>query len=188
MPKMTSMLIHVAFERVTRLARAADYGGGLNPAQWQSLRYLARCNRFSDSQKHLGCYLASTKGTVSQTLASLVSKGLIRKTARPGGGLTLSLTPAGEEMLDSDPAAALVDQLDALSCRERKRLLRNLRAIMPDAPPGARPEAGFGTCGDCRHFSKRGKKGKKAFCARFGVALKKKETRRLCAHHAPREG
>ena len=63
-------------ERVSRLARAASFEHGLHPAQWEALRYLASANIFSNSPKALARYLGATKGTVSQTLAALVAKGL----------------------------------------------------------------------------------------------------------------
>jgi predicted transcriptional regulator len=57
-------------DRLERLTRAGE-GLGLNPAQWEALRFLARANRFSRSPAAVADYLASTRGTVSQTLIAL---------------------------------------------------------------------------------------------------------------------
>ena len=114
----------LALERLTRLIRAGEHGGGLNPAQWSALRYLARCNRFSNSPAALTRYLGATKGTVSQTLIALERKGLIAKSARPGEArsLVLTLTPAGEKLLADDPWSVLDTLLDQAGGKGRKKL------------------------------------------------------------------
>ena len=61
-------------ERLARIMRAREHEGGLNPAQWEALRYLSRANRFSDSPGALTRYLGATKGTISQTLMALERK------------------------------------------------------------------------------------------------------------------
>ena len=59
--------------RLDRLMRSGVAVEGLNPAQWEALRYLARANRFSRPPAGLADYLGSTRGTVSQTLDSAAS-------------------------------------------------------------------------------------------------------------------
>ena len=66
-------------ERLGRLLRAGDHAAGLNPAQAEALRYLARANRFSRTPASLAVYLGSTRGTVSQTLMALEAKGLLTR-------------------------------------------------------------------------------------------------------------
>ncbi len=187
MPKTTTVLLHVAFDRAARLLRAADYGRGLNPAQWQTLRYLARCNRFSNSQKALGDYLAATKGTVSQTLASLVAKGLVLKEPRQGGGQSLFLTEKGRQALAADPALDFLDKLDAFPTGDLKNLLYDLEnMVLPSLAPDAAAEA-FGPCRNCAHLEMRAGRKPKFHCGHFNVPLKKKETKNLCAHVSPRQ-
>ncbi len=186
MPKTTTVLLHVAFDRAARLLRAADYGGGLNPAQWQSLRYLARCNRFSNSQKALGDYLAATKGTVSQTLAALVAKGLIVKEPRQGGGQSLFLTEKGRQTLAADPALDFLGKLDAFPAGDLKNLLYDLEnMVLPSLAAGSAAWA-FGPCRNCAHLVTRTGRKRKFHCGFFDVPLKKKETKKLCAHLSPR--
>ena len=62
----TGDLIVWPLERLARLMRAKEHEDGLNPAQWESLRYLARANRFSNSPGALTRYLGATKGTMVQ--------------------------------------------------------------------------------------------------------------------------
>ncbi len=68
-------------ERLDRLVRSGESGHGLNPAQWEALRYLARANRFSRNPAALADYLGSTRGTVSQTLIALEQKGHVARTS-----------------------------------------------------------------------------------------------------------
>ena len=79
-------------ERLARVMRAREHEGGLNPAQWEALRYLNRANRFSNSPGALTRYLGATKGTISQTLMALERKGFIAKAERPGEKRSVSLS------------------------------------------------------------------------------------------------
>src|SRR5690606_16552640 len=67
---------------VDRLARAVhclQYAEGLNPAQWVALRFLGCANRYSRTPTGLAEFLATTKGTASQTIKSLEQKGFVRR-------------------------------------------------------------------------------------------------------------
>lgn len=66
-------------DRIERLARSGVPVHGLNPAQWEALRYLGRANRFSRTPAGLAAYLGSTRGTVSQTLIALEQKGFLAR-------------------------------------------------------------------------------------------------------------
>ena len=91
--------------RLARLMRSAEHEIGLNPAQWEALRFLARCNENSNSPIALTRYLGATKGTISQTVIALVNKGLVNKTNREGErrSVALTLTDEGHEYLKEDP-------------------------------------------------------------------------------------
>lgn len=91
--------------RLARLMRSAEHEIGLNPAQWEALRFLSRCNENSNSPIALTRYLGATKGTISQTVIALVNKGLVTKANRKGErrSIALSLTDEGREMLQVDP-------------------------------------------------------------------------------------
>src|SRR5579885_461789 len=100
-------------DRLDRLARSDEQVGNLNPAQWEALRYLARANRFSRTPAALADYLASTRGTVSRTLASLEAKGYVSRDAslRDGRSVVLALTARGEQLLRRDPLFTLADDI-----------------------------------------------------------------------------
>jgi DNA-binding MarR family transcriptional regulator len=66
---------------VDRLARAVhclQYAEGLNPAQWVALRYLGCANRYSRTPTGLAEFLATTKGTASQTSSHWNKRDLFR--------------------------------------------------------------------------------------------------------------
>src|SRR5436190_7638078 len=102
--------IAIALERLARLMRAGEHGDGLNPAQWEALRYLARANRFSNAPGALTKYLGATKGTISQTVMALERKGLVSKSRRESEkrSVSLVLTPKGEALLAGDPWSKLL--------------------------------------------------------------------------------
>lgn len=138
-------------ERLGRLLRAGDHAAGLNPAQAEALRYLARANRFSRTPAALAEYLGSTRGTVSQTLLALEAKGMIdrKANARDGRSIMLELTPSGMEFLGDDPVWMIARAIDAGSAASSLAddLEAGLRTFL--AERGGRA---FGACHTCRHF------------------------------------
>lgn len=145
-------------ERIGRVLRAGDHATGLNPAQAEALRYLARANRFSRTPAALAEFLGCTRGTVSQTLLALEAKGLIERqaNARDGRSVTLALTKAGTEFLRSDPVRTLAATIDASGADAR--LADHLEATLHEAIV-QRGGRAFGVCHSCRHFRRDQRKG-----------------------------
>jgi DNA-binding MarR family transcriptional regulator len=168
-------------ERLARLVRASEHGGGLNPAQWEALRYLARANRFSDSPGALTRYLGATKGTVSQTVKSLQAKGYLYKAPRDGkrGSISLKLTDKATEALASDPWARLAGETAALRGKTRRRLAKGLSALLTGELE-RRGEPHFGQCPDCRYFRERGGDADTSSCMLLEEALSKADTALIC--------
>jgi DNA-binding MarR family transcriptional regulator len=140
-------------DRLDRLTRSGANIEGLNPAQWEALRYLARANRFSRTPAALAGYLGSTRGTVSQTLIALEQKGFIGRTqsARDKRSIDLELTPQGEAALKDDPLLALARDLAAGAGGDLGTLVEALRAVLHRAVARNDGKA-FGACHTCRHF------------------------------------
>ncbi|WP_421692890.1 MarR family winged helix-turn-helix transcriptional regulator [Aestuariivirga sp.] len=175
-------------ERLGRVMRAREHEGGLNPAQWEALRFLARANRFSDSPSALTRYLGATKGTISQTLMALERKGYIAKAARAGGrkSLRLSLTEKGREALSRDPWADIARSIDALGGKTRRRLHRGLDEVL-DAELKRADLASFGVCTTCRFFREKGSTGQTPgphFCMLFEDGLTEQDSVLICIAHA----
>jgi DNA-binding MarR family transcriptional regulator len=140
-------------DRIERLARSGVPVHGLNPAQWEALRYLARANRFSRTPAGLAAYLGSTRGTVSQTLIALEQKGFVLRqvNGRDRRSVALGLTAQGREVLATDPllgiardiAQTLGEEAGAVADMLKRALGATIRRN------GGRP---FGPCRTCRHF------------------------------------
>lgn len=102
--------------QILRLANGAAFAGGLNPAQWSALRYLADAVPEGRTVTAFAQYHATTSGTASQTVAALVRKGLVERLPETGDRRRnrLELTSRGHDMLCGDPldgiAAAIAAQ------------------------------------------------------------------------------
>jgi len=186
--KIDTVDIVLSLERLTRLVRAGEHGGALNPAQWEALRYLARANRFSNSPGGLTRFLGSTKGTVSQTLKALERKGLIAKTKRAHEkrSVCLELTQSGKVMLASDPLLALTGSVDELAGKVRRRLAKGLRELLR-AELTRKQQPSFGVCSTCRYFREKGKEadfGGPHACMQFEAALSNADMKLICIEHS----
>lgn len=142
--------------RLDRLMRSGVAVEGLNPAQWEALRYLARANRFSRTPAGLADYLGSTRGTVSQTLIALEQKGFAVRMAseRDRRSTELALTRRGVAALKRDPLLLLAEDIAASSgVGGSEELLAALQAVLRNTVRrnNGRP---FGVCHSCRHFRK----------------------------------
>jgi DNA-binding MarR family transcriptional regulator len=172
-------------ERISRLMRSGDHAGGLNPAQWEALRYLARANRFSRSPAALADYLGSTRGTVSQTLMALEAKGLIEKEPDPqdGRAVRLSLTADGAGHLEQDASLALAAAIGPSG--DADMLTAQLEALLKQALD-ARGGRAFGVCRTCQHFRADVRAGGPPhLCALLGADLTEADALQICIEQEP---
>ena len=171
-------------ERLGRLLRAGDHADGINPAQAEALRYLARANRFSRTPAALADYLGSTRGTVSQTLIALEAKDLVEKQAkaRDGRSVTLSLTRSGEAFLKKDAVRDLARALDRAEAAAplADALEGALRGLL-----SARGGRAFGACQTCRHFRRDHRGGRQPHhCALLDEPLSEGDAALICAEQS----
>lgn len=188
LPSASALRAAHLIERLGRLLRAGDHATGLNPAQAEALRYLARANRFSRTPAALAEYLGSTRGTVSQTLLSLEAKGLIERqaNARDGRSVVLALTKLGLKFLDADPARALAKTIDATGADAR--LADDLEAGLRTAI-AERGGRAFGACHTCRHFRRYQRGGTcPHHCALLDERLSEGEALAICLEHSVEGG
>lgn len=176
-------------ERLARLMRAREHEDGLNPAQREALRYLARANRFSNTPGALTRYLGATKGTISQTVMALERKGLIAKAARDARkAVRLTLTDKGREALARDPWIELAAAIDDLGGKTRRRMQRGLEELLGNELKRS-GLASFGVCAGCRFFRERGRDGDAQgphLCMQFEAALSDEDVGRICIEHQAR--
>jgi len=173
-------------DRLARLVRAEGHGGALNPAQWDTLRYLARCNRFSNTAGALTRYLGATKGTVSQTLNALERKHLVERGPDRASGrvVRLSLTRGGRTALANDPLLGLKQAAEALPPALARQAAEGLTAAL-SALQAANKREPFGVCRTCRHFRADAPAGAPHFCALLDERLSEQDSTRICAEHQP---
>jgi DNA-binding MarR family transcriptional regulator len=168
-------------ERLARLMRSASHTEGLNAAQWEALRYLARANRFSNSPGALTRFLGATKGTTSQTVLSLIKKGAIGKSLRndDGRSVVLTLTDIGQKILSHDPLLSLEKAIAKLGDKTSRRFAKGLDELL-EIEVGRQGEPSFGNCTGCAHASK--DQGD-VWCKVLNLNVSKDDTPKLCIYH-----
>lgn len=172
-------------ERLSSLTRVwfREHPGlaDLQPIQLSALMYLGRCNRYSNTPLAVTEYLGLTKGTVSQSLKALETKGLLIKTPdiRDKRSVHLALTAPARALLDSvtppDFLVAAAQRMGARSEDLEGLLLELLRNIQrgENVP-------GFGLCRTCRfHQTVAGA----AFCGLTNEPLESIEIDLICREH-----
>lgn len=183
MGKEDTAVTRALVERLARLSAADDWHAGLNPSQIAALSYLSRANRFSRAPSHLADYLGATRGTISQTLKSLLGKGLVGETRSPTDrrSLRFDLTDPGRATLAR--TTVFDDALARLNSGDRDALRQGLAALLRSliAGQGGRP---FGICRTCRHHEIRGAGG---YCRLLDVPLEPFEADQICHEQKPRD-
>lgn len=173
--QLAEMLVHIG-----RSARAEGRDDILTAAQWTALRFFARANRASRTPSAFASFQATTRGTASQTIKSLLEGGFLERhnSETDKRSVRFEVTSWGLDILELDPLRHLVTALGGLSDADRKRLLRALPQIASSLARH-RGDRGFGTCGDCRHFEDLDGV---AYCACIASDLAPFEIGQLCAN------
>lgn len=173
--------LRALIDRIARLSEAEAWDDGLTPTQRAALDYLSRANRFSRAPTQVAAYLGATKGTVSQTLKTLVRKGLLEehRSSTDRRSFSLELTEQGRT------AAASPNRLEAtlqgLDAEEIAALEAGLAEVLTRHLATTRGRR-FGICADCTHHRKRPDGSR--FCALLEVPLGEGEARQICHEFA----
>ena len=153
---------------------------GLLPIHIQALAYLSAANQYSDIPVAVAEYFGTTRGTVSQTLAVLVRKGLIQKEADPKHGkrIHLRLTDAGKNALTSSWAERLGNVLDSKNSDIKKssNIEVALEALLIELQKQNSNQA-FGVCHQCAHFQLNNNDSQ---CGLTGESLATEQTVKIC--------
>lgn len=153
---MNSALLHDYIERISNLIGSetritgSDYD--LQPIQLHVLYYLSRCNRYSDTPQAVTEYFGLTKGTVSQTIKTLETKGLIHKSPdkKDGRRVHLSLTRAGRKLLEKAmPARTLARVWEQMDATEQEQVIAAVNMLLVKMQKANGMNA-FGVCQTCR--------------------------------------
>ncbi len=176
--KLTDLL-----DRLGRMTRCLQFAQGLNPAQWESLRFIARANCFSRTPSALATFLGTTKGTASQTLIALEKKGCLRR-SRDGVDrrvTRLEITEAGEALLARDPLRC-VDKAAGNLPSELNGALRKALGLLADHLEGANGWCKLGACAKCGNMVQRAEDGD-VRCGLKDAVVPQEETGRLCVSY-----
>jgi DNA-binding MarR family transcriptional regulator len=169
-------------DRFGRIARALQFAHGLNPAQWECLRFIARVNCLSRTPSALAVLLGTTKGTASQTIIALESKGCVRRarTDEDRRVTRLEVTDVGQELLARDPLRCLEQAVQQLPAELAETLTEGLGRLAEglQIPQGRRE---FGVCARCGH-SRGATDDGGAHCGLKDTALPAEEAKRLCVN------
>lgn len=166
-------------DRIARLSVAGEWTDILNPAQRSVLSYLARANKFSRAPSNVADFMCTTRGTTSQTLKALVSKGLIalQRSSSDKRSISYDVTDAGRLLLNAP--SDLDETLEALSAKDANALQSSLEATVREVL-NRRGFRSFGVCQTCRYHLK-SKQGRN--CDLLKVPLTNIEATELCHEH-----
>jgi DNA-binding MarR family transcriptional regulator len=170
-------------DRLTRLAAAEEWNGPLNPSQFAALSYLARANRFSRAPSHVADFLATTRGTASQTLKALARKDLIAETRSDEDkrSIRYDVSAPGLEVLQSP--SSLEKAIDTLPPEVNASLASSLKALVLTMLH-QRGGRSFGICRTCCHHEAKDTGG---HCRLLNVPLSPTDAAQLCHEHTPAE-
>ena len=155
---------------------------GLQVVHVQVLKYLSRCNKYSDTPAAVTNYLGMTRGTVSQTLLLLEKKGYIKKTADADDRrvVHLELSPEGNAILDQAKSSALFNQAAVLL---ENNGIPDYEAVLVNtltALQKANQSQSFGLCKTCHHFTK---SADGFVCGLTNGPLSQSDSEKICQEH-----
>lgn len=189
--KRTVNQLCVLVNRLGRTLHCLQFAEGLNPAQWEALRYVGRANRFSRTPSALAEYLGTTKGTASQTINALVNKGYVTRCQHSADRRTvrLEITDSGRLALQQDPLKrfeAAAEELEPDIETAHALLSRLVDGLRSSSSTSSCTKPDFGICSDCTHFCKNADAADEAGPHRCGLAkepLTASESQQICVNH-----
>jgi len=176
------------FDRLGHLHRSYlrefSYKQGLNLRQLETLIYLNKCNRYSDTPVALAEYLGLTKGTVSQTVVSLEEKQLLKKTSDKIDGRIVHLVPTrkAERLLEQCLADSPLEKSLASHSADATLLGSSLLTVLTDVQR-ANDSKMFGACHTCIYFRRNGL-GLTHQCGLTKEKLLDHESLKICREHS----
>jgi DNA-binding MarR family transcriptional regulator len=175
---------HIA-DLVLQLSRAAYAdcaASGLTQAQWMALRFFARANRFSRNVSGFADFHATTRGTASQTVKSLVEHGYLVRTRsdKDGRSIRFDVTSLAEKKLADDPMDDLVCAVETLEVSQQEETAKNLQQVMISLGR-ERGRAMVGACTLCGHLQT----GNAFHCRLMQESLDASELEQLCVRFTP---
>ena len=183
---MKNNFLYQLIERSGNLLRSeqrlAGKAYGLQEVHLQILLYLSLCNRYSDTPIAVTEYLNATKGTVSQSLKVLDTKGYIEKNSDPDDKrvIHLLLTESGQQIVEKIvPPTVFRDSISTLNSQQVEDLKLNLTLLLSSLQQTNQLRS-FGVCQTCRFFTRE----EEGFrCGLTKESLSKYDSSRICREH-----
>ena len=180
-------MIFNQIERISNLLRAEERkeGGeyGLQAVHMETLYYLSKCNRFSDTPASVTEYLQLTKGTVSQSLRVVESKGLIKKQtdACDRRVIHLKITARGKRVLaNSMPPSLFSNALEEMPLETKAQLQTALDTLIKACQKENNSKS-FDVCGSWRYCQP--VDDKTHFCGLTKQPLSNDDIQLICREH-----
>lgn len=147
---------------------------GLQLVHIEILQYLSVCNRYSDTTQAISNYLGQTKGSISQSLGLLETKGFIKRVQDKTDKRVfhLSLLAKGLSVTERMLEAIQLDGSERME-PELKRLLASIQK--------KNGFKGFGTCISCKFNQNPGME--VFICGLTKEKLSSVEIKKICKEH-----
>ena len=168
-----------------RAAYAECSGSGLTQAQWIAIRYFARANRFSRNISGFADFHATTRGTASQTVKSLVEQGFLvrQRSAADGRSVRFELTATARKKLREDPMENVVRVAGQLTDTQLADTANGLRTLL-QALEQDRSRSLIGACHLCGNLQT---DNGAYHCRLMQESLAQEELAELCIRFQPAE-
>lgn len=130
-PSSISQAIALMMERIPRQLYDRRGPAEIHPGQWAALRYFASANESARTSKGLSAYLGLTQAPASRAIGSLLKKDLLQRVPHPTDrrSAILSITPKGQELLQTDPIQWLGLAIDGMSQRQKIEFAQALEKL-----------------------------------------------------------
>ncbi|MFT4578292.1 MAG: DNA-binding MarR family transcriptional regulator [Nitrospinales bacterium] len=141
-------------------ARLIGVDCNLQPMQLNALHFLKSANRYSNTSLGVIEYRGLTKGTVSQALAVLESKGFIDKTTgkKDGRVIHIDVTRSGRKLLEKAvPSYFMRNVWEELTNQEQNQLVKDLKPLLITMQKMNGMKS-YGVCGTSALIKKEAKK------------------------------
>ncbi|MEE8338717.1 MAG: MarR family transcriptional regulator [Xanthomonadales bacterium] len=183
---MSERAVAELLARIGRTAYGDGFAEGLTPAQWTALRYFSRANRFSRTVSGFAEFHATTRGTASQMVKSLVKKGFLtrKRSEQDRRSVRFDLMEKSLALLERDPFESLVAAAGELSNTSRQVISRGLDCMLQVLATRHGKKV-FGMCPNCKYL----RTGScctgdetEYQCELLGEPLRETELRQLCVN------
>lgn len=184
-----SRILAELIDQIGRFASGEGFVSGLTESQWSALRYFSKANRFSRTVSAYAEFHATTRGTASQTIKTLVDQGYLTRTRSEvdGRSTRIDLTSKSQAVLADDPFELLIRATDALEHEDREQMIRTLEQ-MREHLTNACCKPSFGMCSACNYLECRHDKDKQEptyRCCLLGQELEPHELEQICVYQEP---